>query len=95
MARSYSLAVLSLTCISPTSLVIAGEIIPVEVRSAVKASAWPSTSALPSVRTQTFLYMMCRHVHLPYAAWVAVMTAFVVAFLPESIGVPLEAMSAV
>jgi MFS transporter, SP family, sugar:H+ symporter len=47
------------------------------------------------VLTQTFLSMLCALKYatfIYYAAWVVVMTAFVVAFLPETKGVPLEAM---
>ncbi|KAK1608730.1 hypothetical protein QYE76_032403 [Lolium multiflorum] len=50
------------------------------------------------VLTQRFIYMMCSFKYATFVyntAWVAVMTAFVVAFLPESIGLPLEAMSVV
>ncbi|KAK1681342.1 hypothetical protein QYE76_042190 [Lolium multiflorum] len=71
--------------------------IPVEIQSAGRALARPSTSALPSCSRPMFLYMLCSFKYATYiykVAWVTFMTAFVVAFLPESIGVPLEAMSA-
>ena len=45
-----------------------------------------------------FIALLCamRHaVFLFYAAWLLAMTAFVAAFLPETRGVPLEAMRSV
>jgi hypothetical protein len=107
MARRYSLAVLALTCVfsasfgwswGPLTWVIPGEIFPVEVRSAGQSISVAVNLGATFVLTQTFLSMLCTFKYatfIYYAAWVAVMTAFVVAFLPETKGVPLEAMGAV
>ncbi|KAL6650832.1 hypothetical protein ACP70R_009757 [Stipagrostis hirtigluma subsp. patula] len=107
MARGYSLAVLALTCVfsaafgwswGPLTWVIPGEIFPVEIRSAGQGISVAVNLGATFVLTQTFLTMLCSFKYatfIYYAAWVAVMTAFVVAFLPETKGVPLEAMGAV
>ncbi|XP_037485845.1 sugar transport protein MST1-like [Triticum dicoccoides] len=107
MARKYSVAVLALTCVfsasfgwswGPLTWVIPGEIFPVEVRSAGQGISVAVNLGATFVLTQTFLSMLCSFKYatfIYYAAWVAVMTAFVVAFLPETKGVPLEAMGAV
>uniref|UniRef100_A0A0E0DEZ3 Major facilitator superfamily (MFS) profile domain-containing protein n=1 Tax=Oryza meridionalis TaxID=40149 RepID=A0A0E0DEZ3_9ORYZ len=53
---------------------------------------------LTFVQTQSFLAMLCRFRYgtfAYYAAWVAVMTAFIAVFLPETKGVPLESMPTV
>jgi sugar porter (SP) family MFS transporter len=107
MARPYSLAVLALTCVfsaafgwswGPLAWVIPGEIFPVEIRSAGQGISVAVNLGATFLLTQTFLSMLCTLKYatfIYYAAWVAVMTAFVVAFLPETKGVPLEAMGAI
>jgi sugar porter (SP) family MFS transporter len=107
MARPYSLAVLALTCVfsasfgwswGPLTWVIPGEIFPVEIRSAGQGISVAVNLGATFLLTQTFLSMLCALKYatfIYYAAWVAVMTAFVVAFLPETKGVPLEAMGSV
>jgi sugar porter (SP) family MFS transporter len=107
MARPYSLAVLALTCVfsaafgwswGPLAWVIPGEIFPVEIRSAGQGISVAVNLGATFLLTQTFLSMLCALKYatfIYYAAWVAVMTAFVVAFLPETKGVPLEAMGAI
>ncbi|GJN27419.1 hypothetical protein PR202_gb15443 [Eleusine coracana subsp. coracana] len=104
MARGYSVAVLALTCAfsasfgwswGPLAWVVPGEIFPVEVRSAGQGISVAVNLGATFLLTQTFLSTLCAFKYatfLYYAAWVAVMTAFVVAFLPETKGVPLEAM---
>ncbi|OEL32254.1 Sugar transport protein 5 [Dichanthelium oligosanthes] len=107
MARPYSLAVLALTCVfsasfgwswGPLAWVIPGEIFPVEIRSAGQGISVAVNLGATFLLTQTFLSMLCTLKYVTfiyYAAWVAIMTAFVVAFLPETKGVPLEAMGTV
>ncbi|TKW04745.1 hypothetical protein SEVIR_7G129000v4 [Setaria viridis] len=107
MARPYSLAVLALTCVfsasfgwswGPLTWVIPGEIFPVEIRSAGQGISVAVNLGATFLLTQTFLSMLCALKYatfIYYAAWVAVMTTFVVAFLPETKGVPLEGMGAV
>ncbi|CAN6217997.1 unnamed protein product [Urochloa humidicola] len=107
MARPYSLAVLALTCVfsaafgwswGPLTWVIPGEIFPVEIRSAGQGISVAVNLGATFLLTQTFLATLCAFKYATfvyYAAWVAVMTAFVAAFLPETKGVPLEAMGAV
>ncbi|CAL5027128.1 unnamed protein product [Urochloa decumbens] len=107
MARPYSMAVLALTCVfsaafgwswGPLSWVIPGEIFPVEIRSAGQGISVAVNLGATFLLTQTFLATLCALKYATfvyYAAWVAIMTAFVAAFLPETKGVPLEAMGAV
>ncbi|BAF14867.2 sugar transport protein MST1-like [Oryza sativa Japonica Group] len=107
MPRAYSVALLVLTCVqgagfgmswAPLIWVIPGEIFPVEVRSAGQAVSVSVTLGLTFVQTQTFLALLCRLKYATfayYAGWVAAMTAFVLVFMPETKGVPLESMGAV
>lgn len=96
MARRYSVAVLALTCVfsaafgwswGPLTWVIPGEIFPVDIRSAGQAMNVSIGLGLTFVQTQSFLAMLCRFRYgtfAYYAAWVAVMTAFIAVFLLES-----------
>ncbi|KAF0890338.1 hypothetical protein E2562_002739 [Oryza meyeriana var. granulata] len=107
MPRAYSMALLVLTCVqgagfgmswAPLIWVIPGEIFPVEIRSAGQAVSVSVTLGLTFLQTQTFLALLCRLKYATfayYAGWVAAMTAFVVVFMPETKGVPLESMGAV
>lgn len=105
--RGYAVAVLVLMCAfsagfgwswGPLSWVIPSEIFPVEIRSAGQAITVAINLGLTFVQTQTFLDMLCHFKFATFtyfAAWVAVMTAFVAAFLPETRGLPLELMRSV
>ncbi|CAO1948766.1 unnamed protein product [Urochloa humidicola] len=97
----------SLTCVfsaafgwswGPLTWVIQGEIFPVEIRSAGQGISVAVNLGATFLLTQTFLATLCAFKYATfayYAAWVAVMTAIVAAFLPETKGVPLEAVGAV
>nr|CAD1825152.1 unnamed protein product [Ananas comosus var. bracteatus] len=107
MPKGYAAAVLVLMCAfsagfglswGPLSWIIPGEIFPVEVRSAGQAISVAVNLGCTFVQTQLFLAMLCRFKFATFtyfAAWVALMTAFVAAFLPETKGVPLESMGSV
>ncbi|WVZ85903.1 hypothetical protein U9M48_032761 [Paspalum notatum var. saurae] len=107
MARPYAVAVLVLTCLhsagfgwswGPLCWVVPSEIFPVDIRSLGQALNVSISLGLAFVQTQSFLAMLCRFKYATfayYAAWVAVMTVFIVVFLPETKGVPLESMGMV
>ncbi|CAA6664403.1 unnamed protein product [Spirodela intermedia] len=104
---SGALAVLLLTCIysagygwswGPLSWLVPCEIFPEEVRSAGQAIVIALNLGVCFVQAQVFLAALCwmkYGLFLFFAGWIAVMTAFVAAFLPETKGVPLEAMEGV
>ncbi|CAN6269962.1 unnamed protein product [Urochloa humidicola] len=107
MPRGYELAMLVLMCLytfsfgmswGPLKWVVPSEIYPLEVRSAGQALTVSIAITLSFAQTQVFVSMLCAMkygIFLFYAGWVLVMTAFVAAFLPETKGVPLEAMRSV
>ncbi|KAK3142438.1 hypothetical protein QOZ80_4BG0346450 [Eleusine coracana subsp. coracana] len=107
MTRSYAVAVLVLMSLytfsfglswGPLKWVIPSEIYPVEVRSAGQATTVSVALCLSFAQTQAFVALLCAMryaIFLFYAGWVLLMTAFIAAFLPETKGVPLEAMRSV
>ncbi|CAA6664401.1 unnamed protein product [Spirodela intermedia] len=104
LPRGGALAVLVLMCVyaagfgwswGPLSWLVPSEIFPVEIRSAGQAVSVAVNLAVSFAQAQAFLAALCwmkYGVFVFYAGWIAVMTAFVAAFLPETKGVPLEAM---
>jgi MFS family permease len=107
MPRSYATGVLVLICMctfsfglswAPLRWVVPSEIYPVEVRSAGQALSISITLCISFVELQVFIALLCAMkyaVFVLYAAWLLAMTVFVVMFLPETKGVPLEAMQSV
>ena len=105
--RAYGVALLVLTCVqgagfgmswAPLIWIIPGEIFPMEIRSAGQSVSVSTTLGLTFLQTQTFLALLCRLKYATfayYAAWVVALTAFVLVFLPETKGVPLESMGSV
>ncbi|CAO2035281.1 unnamed protein product [Urochloa humidicola] len=107
MPRSYAIGVLVLICSctfsfglswAPLRWVVPSEIYPVEVRSAGQAMSISIQLCISFVELQVFIALLCAMkyaVFLFYAGCLLVMTVFVVVFLPETKGVPLEAMRSV
>lgn len=107
LSKDYSEAVLALMCIyaagfgwswGPLSWLVPSEIFPMEIRAAGQSIAVAVNFAGTFVLAQTFLTMLCHFkfgTFLFYAGWITVMTAFVVLFLPETKGVPLDSMHTV
>ncbi|KAI5017116.1 hypothetical protein ZWY2020_037494 [Hordeum vulgare] len=107
MPRPYAVAVVALACLfvagfgvswGPLKWIIPSEIFPLEVRSAGQSMSESISLTLTFVQTQSFLAMLCSFKYGSFAynaGWVVVMTAFIIAFLPETKGVPIEAMGAV
>ncbi|CAO2042512.1 unnamed protein product [Urochloa humidicola] len=107
MPRNYATGVLVLICMctfsfglswAPLRWVVPSEIYPAEVRSAGQAMSISITLCISFFELQVFIAMLCAMkyaVFLFYAAWLLAMTVFIVVFLPETKGVPLEAMQSV
>jgi len=79
----------------PLVWVIQGEVFPIRVRPIGNSVSVAVNLATTFFLTQTFLETMCAFKYgafLFYACWIAVMTLFVVLFLPETKGVPLDSM---
>ncbi|WVZ85905.1 hypothetical protein U9M48_032763 [Paspalum notatum var. saurae] len=107
MPRDYAVGVLVLMCLytfsfgmswGPLKWVVPSEMYPVEIRSAAQALTVSIALCLSFAQTQVFVSLLCAMkyaIFLFYAGWVLAMTAFVAAFLPETKGVPLEAMRSV
>ncbi|CAN6275878.1 unnamed protein product [Urochloa humidicola] len=107
MPKSYAVGVVVLMCLytfsfsvswGPLKWVVPSEIYPLEIRSAGQAVTLSVALTLSFTQTQVFVSMLCAMkyaIFLFYAGWVLAMTAFIAAFLPETKGVPLEAMRSV
>ncbi|TVU06871.1 hypothetical protein EJB05_46907, partial [Eragrostis curvula] len=107
MARKYAEGVLALLCIynfslgmswGPLKWIVWGEINPLDVRSVAQGITLSVTYIISFVQSQVFITLLCHlkyGIFLFYAAWLVLMTVFVAGFLPETKGVPLEAMRAV
>uniref|UniRef100_A0ACD5UBC7 Uncharacterized protein n=1 Tax=Avena sativa TaxID=4498 RepID=A0ACD5UBC7_AVESA len=107
MPRSYATAVLVLICMctfsfglswAPLRWVVPSEIYPVEIRSAGQAMSISVALCLGFAELQVFIALLCAMkygVFLFYAGWLLIMTIFMAAFLPETKGVPLEAMQSI
>ncbi|WJX32682.1 hypothetical protein P8452_20980 [Trifolium repens] len=80
---------------SPLTWLIPSEIFPVNIRSTGQSIAVGMHLLMVFVLSQTFLTMLCHFkfaAFLFYAGWVIVMTLFIIFFLPETKGIPLESM---
>ncbi|GJN27425.1 hypothetical protein PR202_gb15449 [Eleusine coracana subsp. coracana] len=107
MPHNYAVGVVVLMCLytfsfslswGPLKWVVPGEIYPVEIRSAGQAITVSIALTLSFAQTQVFITLLCAMkyaIFLFYAGWVLAMTVFIAAFLPETKGVPLEAMRSV
>ncbi|XP_058781949.1 sugar transport protein 5-like [Vicia villosa] len=79
----------------PLTWLIPSEIFPLKIRSTGQSIAVGVQFIALSVLSQTFLTMLCHFkfgAFLFYAFWVAVMTLFIIFFLPETKGIALESM---
>ncbi|CAK9212610.1 unnamed protein product [Sphagnum jensenii] len=108
-ALSHSLGVLVvvLVCVytssfawswGPLGWLIPSEIFPLDVRSAGQSIAVSVNLFFTFLIAQVFLSLLCTFkwgIFLFFAAWVMVMQAFVLLFIPETKGVPIEEMELV
>ncbi|WCJ44471.1 Sugar transport protein 5 [Euphorbia peplus] len=107
ISKGYAILVLVLMCLyaagfgwswGPLSWLIPSEIFPIKIRPAGQSISVAVNFGVTFVLSQTFLSMLCHFrfaIFLFYAAWIAKMTVFVVLFLPETKGIPLDSMFAV
>ena len=82
----------------PLSWLIPSEIFPMKIRTTGQSISVAVHFATTFVLSQTFLTMLCHFkfgAFLFYAGWIAVMTVFVLLFVPETKGIPLNSMYAV
>ncbi|XP_061345939.1 sugar transport protein 5-like [Gastrolobium bilobum] len=79
----------------PLSWLIPSEIFPLKIRTTGQSIAVGVQFIILFVLSQTFLAMLCHFkfaAFLFYAVWIAVMTIFIIFFLPETKGIPLDSM---
>ncbi|MED6125261.1 Sugar transport protein 5 [Stylosanthes scabra] len=79
----------------PLCWLIPSEIFPLKIRSPGQSIAIAVQLLTVFVLSQTFLRMLCHFkfgTFLFYAAWIALITIFIVLFLPETKGIPLDSM---
>lgn len=79
----------------PLVWLIPSEIFPMKIRTTGQSISIAVNFAVTFVLTQTFLSMLCHFkfgAFLFYAGWNVVMTVFVLLFLPETKGIPLDSM---
>ena len=104
ISRSYAIGVVFCICVfvsafawswGPLGWLVPSEIFPLETRSAGQSITVAVNLFFTFVIAQAFLSMLCAFkfaIFIFFAAWIAVMTAFVYVFLPETKGVPIEQM---
>ncbi|QCE15890.1 MFS transporter [Vigna unguiculata] len=74
---------------------IPSEIFPLKIRSTGQSIAIGVQFVTIFILSQTFLAMLCHFkfgAFVFYAGWIVVMTIFIIFFLPETKGIPLESM---
>lgn len=104
MSKGYGILMLTLMCLyvagfgwswGPLVWLIPSEIFPMKIRTTGQSISIAVNFAVTFVLTQTFLAMLCHFkfgAFLFYAGWIFVMTIFVMFFLPETKGIPLNSM---
>nr|XP_027104361.1 hexose carrier protein HEX6-like [Coffea arabica] len=105
--RGYAFVLLLMICLyvaayglswGPLGWLVPSEIFPLEIRSAGQSVTVAVNFLFTFVIAQTFLAMLCHFkagIFFFFGGWVAVMTLFVYALLPETKGLPLEQMDRV
>ncbi|KAK7410527.1 hypothetical protein VNO78_01370 [Psophocarpus tetragonolobus] len=79
----------------PLTWLIPSEIFPVKIRTTGQSIAVAVQFITIFILSQTFLTMLCHFkfaAFLFYAGWIIIMTLFVIFFVPETKGIPLESM---
>lgn len=104
ISKGYAILVLVLMCVyaagfgwswGPLSWLIPSEIFPMKIRPIGQSISVAVNFATTFVLSQTFLTMLCHFkfaTFLFYAGWILLMTLFVMFFLPETKGIPLDSM---
>ncbi|KAI8550409.1 hypothetical protein RHMOL_Rhmol06G0104100 [Rhododendron molle] len=104
ISKEYGVLVLVFMCLyaagfgwswGPLSWLIPSEIFPMKIRTTGQSISVAINFAVTFVLSQTFLTMLCHFkfgAFLFYAGWILVMTIFVLLFVPETKGIPLDSM---
>ncbi|KAG8632938.1 sugar transport protein 5 [Manihot esculenta] len=104
ISKENAILVLVLMCIyaagfgwswGPLSWLIPSEIFPMKIRPTGQSISVAVNFATTFGLSQTFLTMLCHFKYgtfLFYAGWIVMMTIFIVLFLPETKGIPLDSM---
>ncbi|XP_058218238.1 sugar transport protein 5-like [Rhododendron vialii] len=104
ISKGYGILVLILMCLYVTGFgcswgtltwLIPSEIFPLKIRTTGQSISIAINFATTFVLSQTFLTMLCHFkfaTFLFYAGWIFVMTIFIMFFLPETKGIPLNSM---
>lgn len=104
LSREYSVTVVVVICLfvaafgwswGPLGWTVPSEIFPLETRSAGQGITVAVNLLFTFAIAQSFLALLCSlkfGIFLFFAAWIALMTLFVIFFLPETKGVPIEEM---
>jgi sugar porter (SP) family MFS transporter len=107
LSHSLGIVVVVLICVyvssfawswGPLGWLIPSEIFPLEARSAGQSVTVSSNLFFTFVIAQAFLSMLCAFkwgIFLFFAGWVIIMQIFVILFLPETKGIPIEEMEVV
>ncbi|ESW08241.1 hypothetical protein PHAVU_009G030700 [Phaseolus vulgaris] len=104
MSKGNAIVVLVLLCFytagfgwswGPLTWLIPSEIFPLKIRTTGQSIAVAVQFITIFILSQTFLTMLCHFKFgsfLFYAGWIIVMTIFVIFFVPETKGIPMESM---
>lgn len=104
LSRAFSVTVVVVICLfvaafgwswGPLGWTVPSEIFPLETRSAGQSITVSVNLLFTFAIAQSFLALLCSlkfAIYLFFAAWIVVMTFFVLLFLPETKGVPIEEM---
>uniref|UniRef100_A0A5B7BSY0 Putative sugar transport protein 5 n=1 Tax=Davidia involucrata TaxID=16924 RepID=A0A5B7BSY0_DAVIN len=104
VSKGHGILLLVLMCIysagfgwswGPLTWLIPSEIFPMKIRTTGQSISIAVQFAVTFVLSQTFLTMLCHFRYgafLFYAGWLVVMTIFVLLFVPETKGIPLNSM---
>lgn len=104
LSKTFSILVVVIICLfvaafgwswGPLGWTIPSEIFPLETRSAGQSITVAVNLFFTFVIGQSFLSLLCAFkfgIFLFFAGWITVMTVFVIVFLPETKGVPIEEM---
>ncbi|WCJ41424.1 Sugar transport protein 1 [Euphorbia peplus] len=80
----------------PLGWLVPSEIFPLEIRSAAQSIVSATNMLFTFLIAQLFLFLLCKlkfGLFILFAFFIAVMTAFIYWFLPETKGIPIEEMS--
>ncbi|XP_045827576.1 sugar transport protein 7-like isoform X2 [Trifolium pratense] len=105
LSKSYSILVVVAICLfvlafgwswGPLGWTVPSEIFPLEIRSAGQSITVAVNLLFTFIIAQVFLTLLCSFkfgIFLFFAGWITIMTIFVILFLPETKGIPIEEMS--